>query len=133
MPVNSNQATLRHIDGLVYRCFLPDLTGFTSIYCARPNYQHYLTNADPTKCVLKLSINPATADCRLQGTATSPSSTAYLIWRRERDSNPRACYGLHAFQACPLANSDISPFYLLLRKNDCNNDLHSSDSMPGKT
>lgn len=102
LPVNSNQATSRHIDVLAYRCFLPDLTGFTSIYCARPNSQHYLTSADSTISVLSLSINPATADCGLQGTATSPSSTAYL-WRRERDSNPRGHDSLTRFPGVPLS------------------------------
>ena len=30
-------------------------------------------------------------------------------WRRERDSNPRYCLGTHAFQACALNHSAISP------------------------
>ncbi len=30
-------------------------------------------------------------------------------WRRERDSNPRYHYSTHAFQACSLSHSDISP------------------------
>ncbi len=114
-PVNSNQATLRHINVLAYRCFLPDLTGFTSIYCVRPNYQHHLTCADPTKQVLNLSINPATADCRLQGTANSPSSTAYIYnWRRERDSNPRGHDSLTRFPGVPLSQLGHLSNYLLI-------------------
>ena len=30
-------------------------------------------------------------------------------WRRERDSNPRYFLGTHAFQACALNHSAISP------------------------
>ena len=30
-------------------------------------------------------------------------------WRREGDSNPRYCLGTHAFQACALNHSAISP------------------------
>lgn len=111
MLADSNQATLRHINDLVYRCFLPDLTGFTSIYCVRPNYQHHFTCADPTKHVLRPGVNPATADCRLQGTANSPSSTAYTCGGESGTRTRGAMTALHAFQACPLANSDISPLY----------------------
>ena len=35
----SNQATLRHPEDTTYRCFLPDLTGFTAFRRAGPNYQ----------------------------------------------------------------------------------------------
>src|SRR5579884_1301066 len=31
------------------------------------------------------------------------------VWRREGDSNPRYCLGTHAFQACALNHSAISP------------------------
>ena len=33
-------APLRHMKGLVYRCFLPDLAGFTSLHCVRPDPRH---------------------------------------------------------------------------------------------
>ena len=32
----SPQAPSRHMKRLAYRCFLPDLTGFTRLHCARP-------------------------------------------------------------------------------------------------
>lgn len=35
----SSQATLRHPEDTAYRCFLPDLTGFTAFRRAGPNYQ----------------------------------------------------------------------------------------------
>jgi len=31
---------LRHIEYITYRCFLPDLAGFVTLYCARPSYQY---------------------------------------------------------------------------------------------
>jgi hypothetical protein len=53
--------------------------------------------AHSTRHALGRGFNPARADCGLQGTATSPSSTATsrplreesCNWRRGRDSNPR--------------------------------------------
>ena len=33
-------ASLRHMKGFAYRCFLPDLAGFTSLHCARPDPRH---------------------------------------------------------------------------------------------
>ncbi len=104
--VNSNQVPLRHTRVLIYRCFLPDLTGFISSHCAGPNSPRHLYRAVFTIRCRRQEFNPAIADCRLQGTATSPSSTAkfykLLKWRREWDSNPRGLSALHAFQACPL-------------------------------
>jgi hypothetical protein len=54
-----------------------------------------LNSTGLTNTGLRLELNPAIADCRLQGTATSPSSATInllLCWRRDRDSNPRGCY-----------------------------------------
>jgi hypothetical protein len=77
-----------------YRCFLPDLTGFTSSHCAGPNLQRCSRWPDPKKDRPQTGFNPAIADCGLQGTATSPFSTAKLgghnrFWRRGWDLNPR--------------------------------------------
>src|SRR2546426_1704277 len=45
--------------------------------------------AHSTRSALEREFNPAEADCGLQGTANSPSSTANRrFWRRGRDSNP---------------------------------------------
>ena len=44
--------------------------------CVGPDYQHHLHRADHTCYTLPRELNPAIADCRLQGTANSPSSTA---------------------------------------------------------
>src|ERR1700709_439842 len=46
--------------------------------------------------------------------STCPSEFPKSEWRRERDSNPRYCLGTHAFQACALNHSAISPTVPLL-------------------
>jgi hypothetical protein len=37
------------------------------------------------------------------------TNTPLSIWRRDRDSNPRCLVSTHAFQACALNHSAISP------------------------
>ena len=113
--VSSNQANLRHMKNLAYCCFLPDLTGFTSIHCVGPNYQHHFFWADHTKNFLTKDIRSCYSGLQVQGTANSPSSTAKIKLINGGESGTRtrgAVTALHAFQACPLANSDISPFNL---------------------
>ena len=73
-PACSNQATSRHTKNLTYRCFLPDLTGFISFCCVRPNLQRRLIRPDSRKPASNKGLNLAIAGCKLQGTATSPSS-----------------------------------------------------------
>ncbi len=75
----SDQEPLRHMREIAYRCFLPDLAGFTSSHCAGPGPQHRSRRPDPKEKRPRTGINPAIADCGLQGTATSPSSTAKPI------------------------------------------------------
>ena len=76
LTVSSNQATLRHMETFTYRCFLPDLTGLVKLHCVRPSLQHHLSGPDPTRKSPQRDFDPAIAGCRLQGTATTPSSTA---------------------------------------------------------
>ena len=76
--VFSRQALPRHIRGLPYCCFLPDLTGFESPYCAGLILHRYLSRAAPLQESLIEVVNPAVAVCRLQGTAISPFSTAMV-------------------------------------------------------
>ncbi len=88
----SGQDYLRHMRRFAYRCFLPDLTGFTRSHCAGPNPQRCLRRPDPKKERPRTGFNPAIADCGLQGTATSPFSTAKL-------SN--ACNTTELYNSCP--------------------------------
>ena len=73
--VNSNQVDPRHMERFIYRCFLPDLTGFMSFHCVGPSSQRHLYRSDHTFYNLSEEFTPAVAGCRLQGTANSPAST----------------------------------------------------------
>jgi hypothetical protein len=79
MIVSSDQAPPRHMKGLPYRCFLPDLTGFESFHCAGPGHRHHLSKPDPTGKRPLEGIRPHCSGLWVQGTATSPSSTANLL------------------------------------------------------
>ena len=46
---DSSQATLRHPEDTAYRCFLPDLTGFTAFRRAGPNSQRRPTGVRGTE------------------------------------------------------------------------------------
>src|SRR5438128_520474 len=55
---------------------------------AQPSTPPHEAHSTPT--ALEREFNPAEADCGLQGTANSPSSTVTSqLWRRGRDLNPR--------------------------------------------
>lgn len=64
LVVNSGQATFRHMEITAYRCFLPNLTGFTASHCERPNLHCHLPKPNLTKGCLEQEFNPALADCR---------------------------------------------------------------------
>jgi hypothetical protein len=105
--VNSNQATLRHTKSPAYRCFLPDLTGFTGFHCVRPDFHCHLRRADPTGKSLRQEFNPATADCRKR---------APLPPRLARPKLDNAIY--HYFPQCDLGYHQSHPTIIL--KTPCN-------------
>ena len=47
MNDDSGQALPRHPQDPVYRCFLPDLAGFTSLRRAGPSHQYHLPQYGP--------------------------------------------------------------------------------------
>src|SRR5881628_1407925 len=59
----SGQALLRHPPAPAYRCFLPDLTGFTSWRRAGPDLQRPVPRAAPDPPGLGRGFGPARADC----------------------------------------------------------------------
>src|SRR6266545_1671091 len=100
----SGQVLPRHTGGAPYRCSLPGLAGFDASRCVGPNLQRRPVRLIQHKRPSRREFNPAIADCGLQGTATSPSSTAnrrraairghLLRWRRRQpaqrtESTPR--------------------------------------------
>src|SRR5947209_19985166 len=59
----SSQAALRHPELAAYRCFLPDLTGFTGLRRVEPNYQRRVVQADAASQASSAELHPAVADC----------------------------------------------------------------------
>jgi hypothetical protein len=55
--LSSDQVALRHPKYTIYRCFLPDLTGFIALRRVRPDPQHRLIKAVPKN---KTSIRNST-------------------------------------------------------------------------
>lgn len=53
----SGQALLRHMEEIAYRCFLPDLTGFTTFHCAGPGLQHRWQGHWPRRPAPKVGID----------------------------------------------------------------------------
>ena len=124
----------RHTGEPAYRCFLPDLAGFTGSHCEGPGLRHHLPWADSTTTSLGAGIRPRYSGLRVQGTARSPSSTTETywamyalrccsapadlcrpgaIWRRGRDLNPRDRFEarLLALQASAFSHSATSPYH----------------------
>ncbi|MBZ4664382.1 MAG: hypothetical protein JG776_2100 [Caloramator sp.] len=76
--------------------------------CAGPNLQHHLPRSVPTYLHLGKEFNPAIADCRLQGTATSPSST--VMAERGGFEPPIRVLSVYAISSrAPSTSSAISP------------------------
>ena len=80
---------LRHPRVTVYGCFLPDLTRFAGSRRAGPNLPHRTMSAVTENRGPQGGIRSRYGGLRVQGTASSPSSTTR---RRGRDLNPRGCY-----------------------------------------
>ena len=60
---NSSPVTLRHPRATAYRCFLPDLTGFTASRRAGPDLQRFPTRTVLTTPDLEREFGPAKAAC----------------------------------------------------------------------
>ena len=79
----SSQATLRHPEDTAYRCFLPDLTGFTAFRRAGPNYQHQPTGARGTeRQTSKEEFSLARADCEYRAPLSPRLARPWVHGRR---------------------------------------------------
>ena len=72
---SSDSVCLRRPKLTTYRCSLPGLTGFAAPRRAGPGHQRYLPRAVPTVPRPRAGIQPRYSGLRVQGTASSPSST----------------------------------------------------------
>jgi hypothetical protein len=54
----------RHMQVSIYRCFLPDLTGFIDLHCIGPKYSGIQGNQISCVWFLTREFSPARADCR---------------------------------------------------------------------
>jgi len=79
LPASSNQATLYHTGNATYRCFLPDLTGFIASSCIEPDYQRCSAKTNLAGRKPQAGIQPRYSGFRVQGTASSPPSTAQFM------------------------------------------------------
>ena len=89
LPSGSGQAPLRHPRGAAYRCYLPVLAGFTGSCRVGPNPPHHSTPVVRVIAYPRGGIQPRYSGFRVQGAATSPSSTTclwYLIWAQKSNS-----------------------------------------------
>jgi hypothetical protein len=96
-----------------YCCFLPDLTGFVGFYCAGPKRQHQFLEADHKIIVPRMGIQPRYSGLRVQGTATSPLSTALIIITiKKRKCNRRSWkeFGLITKNIAHLLNTKYFPW-----------------------
>jgi len=88
--VSSGKADLQHKKHSCCRCYLPVLTGFTESPLRRA---HTFNTTSPNTVRKKHSLgkefNPTVADCELQGTASSPSSTIIFYFQNRTPSPPR--------------------------------------------
>ena len=127
-PASSDQAPLRRPGGTTYRCFLPDLTGFVGSCRAGPGPQRRFSSAVPESAEPRGGIRPRISGFRVQGTASSPSSTTAVMmiphgWKKVKLATragdvpalaflaervgfePTGHFCPHALQACALGQT----------------------------
>ena len=71
----SSQVAPRHPKAVAYRCFLPDLTGFTDPRCVGPDSQRRSMSWEAKAGRPRPGIQSRCSGLRVQGTASSPPST----------------------------------------------------------
>jgi hypothetical protein len=84
LTANSNPVCPRRPKLTTYRCSLPGLTGFMAPRRAGPGPQRRLSRAVPAEPRPRAGVQPRYSGLRVQGTASSPSSTTASILPRRR-------------------------------------------------
>jgi hypothetical protein len=83
-PAGSGQVFPRRPKNSTYRCFLPDLTGFAAPRRVGPSLQRHQSLGSPCSPRPRAGIRPRYSGLRVQGTASSPSSTTVSMLSRRR-------------------------------------------------
>ena len=98
--VSSGKANLQHKRRLCYRCYLPVLTGFTKRSLRRTHTVNTTyPNTKQKKSSLGKEFDPTVADCRLQGTASSPSSTVLAFRESNKATRGNLVFGDYSSSA----------------------------------
>ena len=95
-PNNSGQATPWHPRVTAYGCYLPVLTRFTGPRRTGPNHQRYLATQSRQPSSPRRGIRPRYSGFRVQGTASSPSSTTKRIVHEDGRSGKNTMAVSHA-------------------------------------
>ena len=123
---------LRHIELAAYRCFLPDLAGFTGFYCTGPSPYSRSKPSSPSFRCLSARRNHDTA-------RKSRRYTRNAVWRRGWDSNPRSRYRDACFPSMSIrplshlsASRSVKGQHLSMRVHDRQGEQGvGQDSKPG--
>ena len=110
----SSQVDPRHPRGPAYRCFLPDLTGFTGSRRVGPGSQHRRPGTVALGGGPPRGIQPRWSGLRVEGTASSPPSTAKaMVGNRSPERNihvaPRVGAGVEKPRAPAGAWTGVEP------------------------
>ena len=110
-------------DGICCRCFLPDLTGFTSLRCTGPGHIPIMTITQKLLMDKSTGINPNFCRILESGNENAgPRAGCHCteIWRREGDSNPRgSLWPPNRFRVDPVTTTSVPlRIFLLLHGRD---------------
>ena len=83
MAGGSREVGPQHKRSTAYGCWVPPLTRFAGPHCVGPLFQRSVPSAASPPRARGEEFSPAGAGCRLQGTASSPPSTACVSMRVE--------------------------------------------------
>jgi hypothetical protein len=132
----SDQAPLRRPGVATYRCFLPDLTGFVGSRRAGPNLHCRSAMLVSIRPQPQRGIRPRYSGLRVQGTASSPSSTtvydstsqsARCQMAERVGFEPTVHCCTHDFHSCRFGRSRTSPGSTIISERLA---LSSSNPMP---
>ena len=122
---SSGQASLRHPKVTAYRCFLPDLTGFTASRRARPSHQRRLPRSSLQRTrTSRKAFDPAIADCGCRAPLVPRLARPHVLMLRNTKPKRQAEFRVH------IAKTTLPPIRARW-KSRWTNPLSYSSIMPG--